>query len=155
MHVTGHWAPPHHFYGSKSHWSKTWHFLTCLDYFIWMLIFPGLIPLQFKLQQNSSYLQFEHNVLFSSSLVVHLVHAYFSFKPVFRPKKGLVPLQEERDECDTKVPERIPAKGQRTTHICHRHCIICWPDSFSQAPCFRRKRKSSPSQMYFLCTFSG
>lgn len=119
-----------------------------------MLIFPGLIPLQFssnKIQATFSWTQCP--VLpkpCSSPLAMPISH----FKTQFRPKKGLGSIAGREMSVDTKVPE-IPAKGQRTTsHMSQtQYYLLAW--TFPALPCFREEKKVLSSQMYFLCTFSG
>lgn len=115
---------------SNSYLSRTWHFLTCLDYLIGCLYSQGSLPCNSgsnKNQSTSSSLN-TMSCVPSTKHVVHLVRAYFSFKIQFRPKKGLCFIAKRKRCTGTARPqEESQPEGIAQPQRCHRHNITCWP----------------------------
>ena len=73
--------------------------------------------------------------------------------PVQTQERPWFHCRKREMSADTKVPERIPAKGQSTTsNMSQTQCyLLAWV--FSNSLASGKKRKSSSSQMHFLFNF--
>lgn len=114
MHITYHLVPQYLCdMGSNSHLSKTWHFLTCLDYLIWCWYSQGSLPCNSssnKYQSTSS----SSNTLSCVPSTKSCACLFLLQNPIQTQEKMIVPLQEGRDLCGQQALWQNPS--QRVLH---------------------------------------